>query len=216
MNRKWKRRPGRRRYVLVIDYAVKRELHVVGGERLPVVPPHVPAQPERPGEAIVRALPRLGQQRLYLVRQPRRLGKPLEHVAQGSRRVGVVCDSEVERQRLRDRGAGDCPALLADCVLEVGGVLLEPVHHASLARRRRLRHGRRRRSRGRFRRGGWPCRRGGRGRRCGLGRSGRLRRRRDPDRCSRLGRGRRLGVVAARCQQQRGEGKQQCEGQRQR
>ena len=116
---------GARRDVLVVDDAVEGELHVVRGERCAVVPGDVAAQVEGPGQPVLRVLPGLGQRRLDLVGQPRRLGQALEEQAEQARGVGVVREREVEGQRLADRRRGDRAARRPDLVLERLGALLE-------------------------------------------------------------------------------------------
>ena len=116
------RRAGRGRDVVVVDDPVEREVHVAGGERPAVVPGHVAAQVERPGQAVLGALPRLGQQGLHLVVQPRRLGQPLEEVPQDVRRSGVGRDGEVEGQRFGDGGDREGAPVRADRVGELLGV----------------------------------------------------------------------------------------------
>ena len=116
---------GAGRDVLVVDDAIEGELHVVRGERLAVVPGDIAAQGEGPGQPVLRVLPGLGQRRLDLVGQPRRLGQALEEQAEQARGVGVVREREVEGQRLADRRRGDRAARLPDLVLERPGVLPE-------------------------------------------------------------------------------------------
>ena len=64
----------------VVDDPVEGEVHVVGRERLPVVPGHVPAQMEGPGQSVVRVLPGLRQARLDLIVQPGDFGEALEEI----------------------------------------------------------------------------------------------------------------------------------------
>ena len=120
--------PARRLEVVVVDDPVERELHVVGGERGAVVPLHVVAQIEHPAKPVVGTLPRLGQQRLDLIVQPRGFGEALEQVPQHARRSGVPGQREVEREGLGDRRHRERAPMIADLIGESLGVPAQFLH----------------------------------------------------------------------------------------
>ena len=166
------RRTAAGRDVMVVDDAVEGEVHVMGGEGLPVVPRNVIAKMEGPRQTVLRALPRLGQRRLHFVGQPGRLGQALEQIPQDTRRRRVVRDGQIEGERLGDGGGRQGAALFSNGVLELLGVLSQLVDGGGLISGRRLCGGRRRRDDRRCgsRFGCWSrlCNSGWRRRRCGV------------------------------------------------
>ena len=110
------------RDVVVVDDAVEGEVHVVGVEWLPVVPPDFPAQVERPRQAVLRALPGLRQRRLHRVGPPRGLGQAVKEVSQNTGRRGIVGNGEVEGKRFGNSRECQGAARLSDGVLEPLGI----------------------------------------------------------------------------------------------
>ena len=90
------------------------------------MPGGVLPQIERPFQAIIGALPGLGQRRLDGVVQPGGLGQALEHVAEIAGRARVVGKHKVEGQGLRDGGVGNGPAERATSVLERVRIAAQP------------------------------------------------------------------------------------------